>query len=79
MTLSIGTAAPLFHAETAEQERFSLEVSLGAEELLLCFVKATCPTCRFVLPLLEKIHRCVEGREPPVFIVSQNPPTRPGR
>lgn len=46
----------------------------AAGPTLAVFFKESCPTCRFTLPFLERLHRQVAPHGGRVVAVSQNPP-----
>jgi len=67
-TLDAGDRAPDFEMPLADGGRRSLSELLEAGPVLLAFYKASCPTCQFTLPYLERL----QGGRFQVYAVSQN-------
>ncbi len=72
--LQAGTRAPEFELGDPDGRRHRpLERGEGARgDVLLAFFKDDCPTSRYTLPFLGRIHRALAGRGVRMFGVSQD-------
>jgi peroxiredoxin len=70
-TLTAGQRAPDFRLEDLAGGEKTLSELLKSGPVFLAFFKASCPTCQFTLPFLERIYQGVDGRSS-MFAVSQD-------
>ena len=70
--LATGVKAPDFELKTLEGKRFSLSEELSRGAVGLAFFKASCPTCQYAFPFLERLHRAYGSRGVRLIGVSQN-------
>jgi len=71
--LQKGERAPAIDLEDLDGRRRSpLEGAAGSARSLLVFVKDECPTCRYTLPFLERVHRGLEGSGARIWGISQD-------
>ena len=54
--LAIGTSAPLFELKTPDRRLFRLAEALQRGTVVLVFYKASCPTCQFTFPFIQRIY-----------------------
>jgi len=54
--LAIGTSAPLFELKTPDGRLFRLAEALQRGTVVLVFYKASCPTCQFTFPFIQRIY-----------------------
>jgi peroxiredoxin len=54
--LPSGTPAPDFELKTLNGRALRLSTLLEESPVVLVFYKASCPTCQFAMPYLQKIH-----------------------
>ncbi len=55
--LVVGAKAPDFKLPTLDGRTFSLSEELSRGAVVLAFFKASCPTCQYAFPFLERLHR----------------------
>jgi peroxiredoxin len=72
--LTVGTKAPDFALTTMEGKRFALAEELAVGPVVLAFFKASCPTCQYAFPFLERLARAYGQNGVRVIGVSQNDP-----
>ena len=53
--------APDFRLLDAEGEEFHLYTALESGPVLLTFFKASCPTCQYALPYLDRFNSMLDG------------------
>ncbi len=71
--LSPGTVAPAFSLpDLTGRMRRPLEEASGKGNVLLAFVKNDCPTCRFSMPILERIRAALEYAGVKIYGISQD-------
>jgi peroxiredoxin len=58
------------------RRRRPLEERAGGSRSLLVIVKDDCPTCRYTLPFLERLHAALGGAGSGIFAISQDERTR---
>jgi len=67
--------APAFSlVDLTGRMRRPLEEASGEGHVLLAFVKVDCPTCRFSMPILERIHAALEYAGVRIHGISQDAP-----
>src|SRR5207253_9825972 len=54
--VAIGTPAPLFELKTADGRSHGLAEALQRGTVVLVFYKASCPTCQFTFPFIQRIY-----------------------
>jgi len=59
--LGTGAKAPDFELKTLDGKRGSLGEELSRGPVVLAFFKASCPTCQYAFPFLERLHRAYAG------------------
>jgi peroxiredoxin len=69
--LAAGTKAPDFELKTIDGQAFSLSEHLTRGPVVLAFFKASCPTCQYTFPFLDRLHKAY-GASAKIFGVSQN-------
>ena len=52
----IGTSAPLFELKTPDGRSLRLSEAFQRGTVVLVFYKASCPTCQFTFPFIQKIY-----------------------
>ncbi len=70
-TLTAGKIAPSFQLATTTGKVLSLQESLGKGPVLLAFFKASCPTCEYTFPYLERIHQQLRQQGVQIWGVAQ--------
>jgi peroxiredoxin len=55
--LGTGAKAPDFELKSLHGKRVSLSEELSRGAVVLAFFKASCPTCQYAFPFLERLHR----------------------
>jgi peroxiredoxin len=70
--LAAGTKAPEVQLKTTDGKNFSLQQELASGPVVLAFFKASCPTCQYVLPMLERLHKAYAQKGVTLVGVSQN-------
>ncbi len=70
--LEIGTKAPDFKLTAADGMLYSLKEKISTDLVLIAFFKINCPTCQFICPFLEKIHKNYTGKSFSLWGISQN-------
>jgi len=55
--LATGQPAPAFELAGMDAKRYSLEEGLAAGHVLAAFFKASCPTCQYTFPFLERLYQ----------------------
>lgn len=72
--LATATKAPDFALKTLDGKKFSLFDELARGPVVVAFFKASCPTCQYAFPFLERLHKAyghqADGAR--LFAVSQN-------
>ncbi len=71
-TLTTGQHAPDFRLEDLSGGERTLGELLPAGPVFLAFFKASCPTCQFTFPYLERIYRRLAAGRARMFAVSQD-------
>ena len=69
--LATGTKAPDFELKTLDGKGFSLSEELARGPVALAFFKASCPTCQYAFPFLERLHRAYQQKGYTLVGVSQ--------
>jgi peroxiredoxin len=70
--LATGTKAPDFELKTLDGKQFSLSEELTRGPVVLAFFKASCPTCQYAFPFLERLHKAYQQKGYTLVGVSQN-------
>jgi peroxiredoxin len=70
--LAMGKKAPEFTLKTLEGKTFSLTDELVRGPVVLAFFKASCPTCQYALPFLERLYKTYGKQGVALVGVSQN-------
>jgi peroxiredoxin len=70
--LATGTKAPGFELKETNGKRFSLGETLARGPVVLAFFKASCPTCQYAFPFLERLHKAYAQRGVTLVGISQN-------
>ena len=70
--LSAGDRAPEFELEDLSGGRRTLSGIAGGKPVLLAFFKASCPTCQYTFPFLERIYRGRSNKEIPIYAISED-------
>ena len=73
--LTAGTKAPEFELKAMDGKRFMLREELSRGPLVLAFFKASCPTCQYAFPFLQRLERAYGHNGVRIIGVSQNDPT----
>jgi len=73
--LTAGTKAPEFELKAMDGKRFMLREELSRGPLVLAFFKASCPTCQYAFPFLQRLERAYGHKGVRIIGVSQNDPT----
>lgn len=61
-----------FELTSLEGKSFSLSERLGKSPVLLIFIKHDCPTCRFILPFIERLHKRYDREKADFIIIAQD-------
>jgi len=72
--LTAGTKAPEFELKAMNGKRFVLREELASGPVVLAFFKASCPTCQYAFPFLERLERAYGHKGVRIIGVSQNDP-----
>jgi peroxiredoxin len=72
--LSVGTKAPDFELKAMDGRRFVLRDELARGPVMLAFFKASCPTCQYAFPFLERLEKAYGHKSVQIVGVSQNDP-----
>src|ERR1700734_1019562 len=72
--LTVGTQAPDFEVKAMDGKRFVLRDELAHGAVVLAFFKASCPTCQYAFPFLERLERAYGHKGVRIIGVSQNDP-----
>ena len=72
--LSVGTKAPDFELKAMDGRRFVLRDELARGPVMLAFFKASCPTCQYEFPFLERLEKAYGHKGVQIVGVSQNDP-----
>jgi len=72
--LTTGTKAPDFELRALDGKRFVLREELAQSPVVLAFFKASCPTCQYAFPFLERLERAYGHKVTKIIGVSQNDP-----
>src|SRR6266436_7291 len=72
--LTVGTKAPDFELKAMDGKRFVLREELARGPVALAFFKASCPTCQYAFPFLERLERAYGHAGVRIIGVSQNDP-----
>jgi peroxiredoxin len=70
--LTAGTKAPEFELNALDGKRFVLRDELAKGPVVLAFFKASCPTCQYAFPFLERLERAYGHKGVQIIGVSQN-------
>lgn len=71
-TLQAGERAPDFRLKDLNGSERTLKELLPAGPVFLAFFKASCPTCQYTLPFLERIYRGLADGKARMFAISQD-------
>jgi peroxiredoxin len=74
--LTAGAKAPDFELKATDGKRFVLREELARGPVVLAFFKASCPTCQYAFPFLERLERAYRQIGARIIGVSQNDPTQ---
>ncbi len=55
--MGTGKKAPEFDLKTLDGKRFSLSDELARRDVVLVFLKVSCPTCQYALPFYERLYK----------------------
>jgi peroxiredoxin len=69
-----GATAPEFELKAMDGRRFLLRDELAHGPIVLAFFKASCPTCQYTFPFLERLERSYGHKAVRIVGVSQNDP-----
>jgi peroxiredoxin len=72
--LTAGTKAPDFELKALDGKTFPLSEELARGPVVLAFFKASCPTCQYAFPYLERLERSYGHKTVRIIGVSQNAP-----
>jgi peroxiredoxin len=72
VALTVRTKAPDFELNTLDGKRFSLSEEISRGPVVLAFFKASCPTCQYAFPFLERLHQAYGDKNVRLIGVSQN-------
>jgi peroxiredoxin len=72
--LTAGTKAPDFELKALDGKSFVLSEELARGPIVLAFFKASCPTCQYAFPFLERLERSYGHKAVRIIGVSQNAP-----
>jgi peroxiredoxin len=72
--LSVGTKAPDLELKAMDGRRFVLRDELARGPVMLAFFKASCPTCQYAFPFLERLEKAYGHKSVQIVGVSQNDP-----
>jgi peroxiredoxin len=72
--LTVGAKAPDFELKAMDGKRFVLREELDRGPVALAFFKASCPTCQYAFPFLERLERAYGHQGARIIGVSQNDP-----
>jgi peroxiredoxin len=72
--LTAGTKAPDFELKALDGRTFVLRDELMSGPVVLAFFKASCPTCQYTFPFLERLERAYGHKGVRIIGVSQNDP-----
>jgi peroxiredoxin len=72
--LTAGAKAPDFDLKAMDGKRFVLPDELARGPLVLAFFKASCPTCQYAFPFLQRLERAYGHKGVRIIGVSQNDP-----
>jgi peroxiredoxin len=72
--LIAGAKAPEFELKALDGKRFVLRDELARGPVVLAFFKASCPTCQYAFPFLERLYKAYGHRSVTLVGVSQNDP-----
>jgi peroxiredoxin len=70
--LTVGARAPDFELRAMDGRRFVLRDELANGPVVLAFFKASCPTCQYTFPFLERLERAYGHAGAQIVGVSQN-------
>lgn len=70
--LETGAKAPDIELKTLDGKRYSLSEELARGPVVLAFFKASCPTCQYTFPFLERLHKLYAHTGVKLVGVSQN-------
>src|SRR5712671_4945735 len=76
--LIVGSKAPDFELKAMDGKRFVLRDELARGPVVLAFFKASCPTCQYAFPFLERLERAYGHKGVSIIGVSQNEPKETG-
>src|SRR5712671_5952589 len=72
--LVAGAKAPEIELNALDGKRVSLKDELARRPVVLAFFKASCPTCQYAFPFLERLERAYGHKGVRIIGVSQNDP-----
>ncbi len=76
--LTVGSKAPDFELKAMDGKRFVLRDELARGPVVLAFFKASCPTCQYAFPFLDRLERAYGHKGVRIIGVSQNEPKETG-
>ena len=71
--LPTGSRAPDFSLRDADGSEFQLYSALASGPVLLTFFKASCPTCQYALPYLDRFNAKLNGSGTAVAVSQDTP------
>ncbi len=77
-SLAVGTPAPPIELTGVDGRKYSLKGALEHGPVIAAFFKASCPTCQFTFPFIERLHRQFGGKGATVWGVAQDNASRGG-
>src|SRR5262245_15330038 len=72
--LGEGAKAPEFQLKDLSGKRHTRSEISAGKPMLLAFYKASCPTCQYTLPFLERIYRGRANGDVGMYAISQDDP-----
>ena len=70
--LATGAKALEFELKALDGKKFSLSEQLAKGPVVLAFFKASCPTCQYAMPFLERLYKAYKDKGVTLVGVSQN-------
>jgi peroxiredoxin len=70
--LPAGAKAPVFSLQSADGKKLNLADALKKGPVVAAFFKASCPTCQFTAPFLERLHETYGGEKFTLWGISQD-------
>jgi len=72
MSLGKGKVAPSFELTSMDGKRHSLQASLARGPVLAAFFKATCPTCQYAFPFVERLYQQLREKGAQIWGIAQD-------